>query len=1105
MGCVLFDGVSHQLPDVDPVETSEWMDAFDDVVDANGRTRARYLLMRLLERANQTHVGFPATVSTPYVNTIPTDEEPEFPGDEFLERRIRAFIRWNAAVMVVRANIRSESIGGHLSTYASSASLYEVGFNHFFRGKDDGRPGDQVYFQGHASPGIYARAFVEGRLSEAQLDNFRFEVGVDGLSSYPHPRLMPDFWEYPTVSMGLGPINAISQAHMSRYLHARGIADTSGSRVWGFVGDGEFDEPETIGALGMAGREHLDNLTFVVNCNLQRLDGPVRGNGKVIQEFEALFRGAGWNVIKVVWGRTWDDLLAKDVDGVLLNKMNSTVDGEFQKYATESGAYIREHFFGPDPRLQSLVAHLSDQELQTLPRGGHDYRKLYAAYKAANEHVGAPTAILAKTIKGWTLGPEIEARNSSHQIKKMTKAQLLVLRDRLFLHDEIAEGDLDADLPPYYRPAEGEPAAVYLAERRRVLGGPLPRRVVRAKPLDPPEKSTFADLLAGSNRQSVSTTMAFARLLRSLVRDPSIGPRIVPIVSDEARTFGLESIISEVHIYAPEGQRYTPVDAGLALHYAESASGQVLQEGITEAGAAATFTAAATSYATWGESTIPFYLFYSMFGFQRVGDLLWALGDSRGRGFLLGCTAGRTTLNGEGLQHQDGHSLLLASVVPSVAAYDPAFAYEVATIIENGITRMTGPDPEDRYWYLTLYNENYPMPAFPTDPDEADRVRLGTIRGLYRFASGPQAEQGSGGTDSTATRPPASVPDTTLGPDGPVGLVRELTAAEQTLFPSVCFFEQTEGTTEFAVALQWNTGTSESIHSFADGIPTVDGGMHEEGFKKSLTHVVNRYARAKGMLEKKDDDLLGANIREGLTAVISVRRADLELEGPSQARLGDVPVALMVERATNEHLAEWFERHPRESGRIVQKAVAAGRVRAAARSAHDLTRHSTAKATLLFSGSAWQAAMAARRLLAGDWGVEADAWSVTSYKSLREDAISVERWNRLHPGEPERSPFVTESLAESEGPIVAVTDFMRSVPDQVSRWMPRRFTSLGTDGFGRSDTRDVLRRFFEVDAAHIVVAVLHGLASDGVLPWRTVAEAIDRYGIDPAAADPWSS
>ena len=708
--------------------------------------------MRILERAGQKHVDFPATVSSPYVNTIPSDEEPDFPGDEYLERRIRAYIRWNAAVMVVRANVRSEAIGGHLSTYASSASLYEVGFNHFFRGKDGGAPGDQVYFQGHASPGIYARAFVEGRLSEDQLDNFRFEVGGDGLSSYPHPRLMPEFWEYPTVSMGLGPLNAIAQAHMSRYLGARGLADTSSSRVWSFVGDGEFDEPETIGALGMAGREHLDNLVFVVNCNLQRLDGPVRGNGKVIQEFEALFRGAGWNVIKVIWGRTWDDLLAKDVEGVLLNKMNSTVDGEFQKYATESGAYIREHFFGPDPRLQALVAHLTDEELQSLPRGGHDYRKLYAAYKAATEHVGAPTAILAKTIKGWTLGPEIEARNATHQIKKMTKAQLLTLQEPA--------------VPPRRDPRErpGRRASALLPAAPRREGGRLSGRAppgpgrTPAQPGDPgpapspPQPDGFADLSAGSGRQAVSTTMAFARLLRSLVRDPSIGDRIVPIVSDEARTFGLESLISEVQIYAPEGQRYTPVDAGLALHYAESASGQVLQEGISEAGAVAAFTAAATSYATWGEPMIPFYLFYSMFGFQRVGDLLWALGDCRGRGFLLGCTAGRTTLNGEGLQHQDGHSLLLASTVPSVAAYDPAFSYEVAAIVEDGIRRMTGPEPEDRVWYLTLYNENYPMPALPTDEAEAERVRTGTIKGIYRYEPEEVSDPGRTRRSARGTR-----------------------------------------------------------------------------------------------------------------------------------------------------------------------------------------------------------------------------------------------------------------------------------------------------------------------------------------------------------------
>ena len=915
---MLFDGVTHQLPDADPVETSEWLDAFDDIVDAHGRTRARYLLMRILERARQKQVDFPATVSSPYVNTIPSDEEPEFPGDEYLERRIRAFIRWNAAVMVVRANVRSEAIGGHLSTYASSASLYEVGFNHFFRGKDGGRPGDQVYFQGHASPGIYARAFVEGRLSEEQLDNFRFEVGADGLSSYPHPRLMPEFWEYPTVSMGLGPLNAIAQAHVSRYLHARGVADTSASRVWGFVGDGEFDEPETIGALGMAGREHLDNLVFVVNCNLQRLDGPVRGNGKVIQEFEALFRGAGWNVIKVIWGRTWDELLAKDVEGVLLNKMNSTVDGEFQKYATESGAYIREHFFGPDPRLQALVAHLSDEELQSLPRGGHDYRKLYAAYKAATEHVGAPTAILAKTIKGWTLGPEIEARNATHQIKKMTKAQLLTLRNRLFLHDEIPEEDLDADLPPYYRPAPDEKAAVYLAERRQA-----PRRAAapaggRARPLPPPDEAAFADLLAGSGRQAVSTTMAFARLLRSLVRDPSVGTRIVPIVSDEARTFGLESLISEVQIYAPEGQRYTPVDAGLALHYAESATGQVLEEGISEAGAVAAFTAAATSYATWGEPMIPFYLFYSMFGFQRVGDLLWALGDVRGRG------------------------------IPARVHRRPDHAQ-----------RRGAPAP------------GRPFAAAGVGRAQRRRLRPGLLLrgGRHRRGRDPA-------DDRARARGPVLVPDP---------LQRELPDARPPAGP--------------------------------------------------------RRGRA----------------------------------GPARDHQGHVPV------------------RPGRGGRRV------GRRRARPRGGPVGPGHRAVLRVGVAGGSRGPAA-AGGRLGRGRRPVVGDLVQVTA------GGRHVGR--ALEPAAPRRAPrvpFVTEQLAGSTGPIVAVTDFMRSVPDQVSRWMPRPFTSLGTDGFGRSDTRDVLRRFFEVDAAHVVVAVLHDLAAEGAVPPGAVAGAIDRYGIDPASPDPWSS
>jgi pyruvate dehydrogenase E1 component len=906
---VLFDGISHQLPDIDPEETAEWVDSFDAVLDTHGRSRARFLLMKLLERAQAKQVDFPATVSTPYVNTIPPEQEPWFPGDEYLERRIRAYIRWNAAVMVSRANHRSEGIGGHLATYASSAALYEVGFNHFFRGKSDGGYGDQVFFQGHASPGIYARAFVEGRLSEQQLDAFRQEVGGGGLPSYPHPRLLPDFWEFPTVSMGLGPLCAIYQAHVNRYLLNRELVDTSRSRVWAFLGDGELDEVESIGALGVAGREHLHNLIFVVNCNLQRLDGPVRGNGKIIQEAEAMFRGAGWNVIKVIWGSKWDELLARDVDGVLLDKMNSTPDGQFQKYATESGAYIREHFFGPDPRLRKLVEHLSDEELQALPRGGHDYRKLYAAYKLATEQADQPTVILAKTIKGWTLGPEIEARNATHQIKKMTRAQLLALRDRLYLHEEIPDEALDAEHPPYYRPPEGSPAHEYLMARRTMLAGPLPARVVRPNPAPPADPKLFDDLLTGSGTQAVSTTMAFVRLLRSMVRDPAIGKFVVPIVPDEARTFGLEPLIAETKIYAPEGQRYTPVDAELVLRYAEDRKGQVLEEGITEAGAMGSFIALATAYATWGRPMMPIYLFYSMFGFQRTGDLTWLLGDIRGRGIMAGCTAGRTTLQGEGLQHDDGHSPVLASTNPACRVYDPAFAYELAVVVGEAVKRTLGPDPEDRFWYLTLYNENYPMPPLP-EGDEGQTVRQGILKGIYRFA------------------PPAEVTGHTDGP-------------------------------------------------------------------------------------------------------------------------------------------------PR-------------------------------RASLLFSGPLWRAAMEARTTLAEQWGVSADAWSVTSYSELRADALSCERWNRLHPGEEPRTPYIEEALAGGEGPVVAVTDYVRSVPDQVARWMTRPFTSLGTDGFGRSDTRSALRRFFEIDASHLVVAVLAALASTGDAKAEEVAEAIERYGIDADAPDPWT-
>jgi pyruvate dehydrogenase E1 component len=903
MGDVIFDGFSHQLPDIDPDETAEWLDSFEAVLDTHGKTRARYLLMKLLERAKASQVGFPATVSTPYANTIPPDQEPWFPGDEHVERRIRAYIRWNAAIMVVRANHQAEGIGGHLATFASSASLYEVGYNHFFRGKDHNQVGDQVFFQGHAAPGIYARAFLEGRLTEAQLDKFRMEItgrqdgGEGGLSSYPHPRLMPEFWEFPTVSMGLGPLNAIYQAHFNRYLLNRQLVDTSRSRVWCFLGDGECDEPETLGALSLAAREQLDNLIFVVNCNLQRLDGPVRGNGKVIQELEATFRGAGWNVIKVVWGSKWDELLARDVDGVLLNKMNTTVDGEFQKLATEDGSYIRQHFFGPDPRLRALVEHLSDDDLRNLPRGGHDYRKLYAAYKAATETTGQPTVILAKTIKGWTLGPDIEARNSTHQIKKMTPKQLKLLRDRLFLNDEIPDSWFgEGKEPPFYRPPEDSVEHQYMVERRQALGGSLPQRTVRAKPLPAPQAKTFAEFADGSKGREVSTTMAFAVMLRNLVRDAELGKRVVPIIPDEARTFGLDALFKQVKIYAALGQLYEPVDSKLMLSYSEGKDGQILEEGISEAGGMGDFTAAATAYATWGHAMIPFFIFYSMFGFQRVGDLIWAVGDMRGRGFLLGATAGRTTLLGEGLQHDDGQSLVLASTVPNVQAYDPAFAYEVATIIEDGIRRMYGPEPEDIFYYLTLYNENYEMPARP------EGAREGILRGLYRFSEAPS--------------------------------------------------------------------------------------------------------------------------------------------GPSR------------------------------------------------------------RATILFSGTASQAALSAQKLLAEEHDVAAELWSATSYKALREDALSVERWNRLHPSLQPRTPFVTEALSSAAGPVVAVTDFMKAVPDQVARWVPRTFCPLGTDGYGLSDTREALRRHFETDASHLVVAVLDGLRAEGDAKAEEVDAAISRYGIDPDGPDP---
>ncbi len=895
---MIFDDFVHQLPDTDPGETQEWLQSLDAVVDVHGTNRAQYLLARLLERAHDKHVSFPATVSTPYVNTIPREVEPWFPGDEHIERRIRAYVRWNAAVMVTRANYTSDGIGGHLSTFASSASLYEIGFNHFFRGKDGGLPGDHVYIQGHAAPGIYARAFMEGRLTEDDLDHFRREIGRGGrgLSSYPHPRLMPDFWEYPTVSMGLGPLTALYHARFNRYLQNRHIDDTSQSRVWAFLGDGETDEPETLGSISLAAREHLDNLVFVVNCNLQRLDGPVRGNGKIIQELEAVFRGAGWNVIKVILGSKWDDLLARDVDGVLLNKLNSTVDGEFQRLSVENGAYIRENFFGPDPRLRQMVAHLSDEELVNLPRGGHDYRKLYAAYKAAADNLGSgrPTAILCKTIKGWTLGPQVEGRNATHQIKKLNSDQLRAMRDRLHLQEEIPDSAFENGELPYFRPSPDSVEYQYMMERRRALDGSLPKRVNwTRRPLTLPSVDAFTEFTKGSGEQEVSTTMAFTRLLRNLVRDDNFGPRVVPIIPDEARTFGMDSLFREFRIYASQGQKYEPVDHDLLLSYAESSQGQILEEGITEAGAMSSFIAAGTSYSTRGVPMVPFYTFYSMFGFQRVGDLIWQAADSRTRGFLMGATAGRTTLNGEGLQHQDGHSLVLASTIPACQAYDPAFAYEMAAIVEHGINKMYGPHPADIFYYVTLYNENMIMPVRPDHVSAED-----IINGVYQYSR----------------------------PDSP------------------------------------------------------------------------------------------------------------------------------------------------------------------------------AQASVLFSGTAYVAAAKAAAILREKYNISVDLWSATSYKALRDDAIEVERWNRLHPTQSPRTSHVAQTLGTQTTPIVAVSDFMRIVPEQIAAFVPQRsFTVLGTDGMGRSDTREALRRYFETDAEHVVVAVLTSLIGNHGISRETVAQAIIDLGINPEA------
>jgi pyruvate dehydrogenase E1 component len=902
---VIRDGMAAHLPDIDPEETSEWLESFDGALAAGGQQRARYLMLRLLERARERHVGVPSLTGTDYVNTIATEHEPWFPGDEEAERRYRAWMRWNSAMMVHRAQRPGVGVGGHISSYASSAALYEVGFNHFFRGKDHPGGGDHIYIQGHASPGIYARAFLEGRLSASQLDGFRQEVSHagpgGGLPSYPHPRLMPDFWEFPTVSMGLGPINALFQARFDRYLHDRGIKDTSDQHTWMFLGDGEMDEPEARGAIHVAAAEGLDNLTYVVNCNLQRLDGPVRGNGKIIQELESFFRGAGWNVIKVIWGREWDALLHADRQGALVNLMNVTPDGDYQTYKANDGSYVRDHFFGRDPRTKELVRDYSDAEIWNLKRGGHDYRKVYAAYQAAMAHHGQPTVILAKTVKGYGLGPSFEGRNATHQMKKLTLEDLKLFRDaqRIPLSDSQLEAD--PKLPPYYHPGEDAPELQYLLERRRALGGFLPERRTKSRTLVLPGDKVYDVVRKGSGKQEVATTMAFVRLVRELAKDEEVGPRLVPIIPDEARTFGMDSMFPTQKIYNPGGQLYTSVDADLLLAYRESEQGQILHEGINEAGATASFTAAGTSYSTHGEPMIPLYIFYSMFGFQRTGDGLWAAADQMTRGFLLGATAGRTTLVGEGLQHADGHSMLLAASNPAVVAYDPAWGFEIAHIVRDGLRRMYGDEAENVFYYVTLYNEPYPQPA---EPEGLDVDAL--LRGLYRYAVAPASE------------------------------------------------------------------------------------------------------------------------------------------GP--------------------------------------------RVQLAA------------------SGVAMPEALRAQELLTQDWGVTADVWSATSWTELRREATDADRHNLLHPDDEPRVPHVTRALEEAAGPLVAVSDWMRAVPDLIRPWVPTEMVTLGADGFGFSDTRPAARRHFLVDAESVVVGALSALAGRGDIEQSVVAEAARHYCIDdPKAAGPQTS
>jgi pyruvate dehydrogenase E1 component len=884
-----------RVPGIDPQEMQEWIESFDAVLKEEGQEAATLLLDRLRARAVTLGVGPAFTANTPYVNTISVEKQGIFPGDQEIERRIKSLIRWNALAMVVRANRVDHSIGGHISTYASAATLFEVGFNHFFRGRTEQFEGDTVYLQGHASPGVYARAFLEGRLSAKQLENFRRELRPDGgLSSYPHPWLMPEFWEYPTVSMGLSPLMAIYQARFNRYLEDRGLKPRTDAKVWAFLGDGETDEPESLGAITLASRENLDNLIFVINCNLQRLDGPVRGNGKIVQELEAAFRGAGWNVIKVLFGSDWDPLFEQDADGLLVKRIGEMVDGESQKLVVESGAYVREQVFGTDPRLLKMVENIPDEALRTLRQGGHDPRKVYAAYKAAVEHTGSPTVILARTIKGYGLGESGEGRNITHQQKKLNEDELREFRSRF----GIPINDEQLADTPFYRPPEESREIQYLRARRRELGGYVPARRVRSKPLVADHDALFKEFLTGSEGREVSTTMAFVGMLRQMLRDPEIGKIVVPIVPDEARTFGMESLFRQVGIYSSRGQLYEPVDQHTLLYYKEAKDGQILEEGITEAGSMASFIAAGSAYATHGINTIPFFIYYSMFGLQRISDFIWAAADMRCRGFLLGGTAGRTTLAGEGLQHQDGNSHILALPIPTLWAYDPAFAYEIAVIIQDGIRRMYK-DGENIFYYITVMNEAYAMPPMPADPG----VKEGILKGMYRYRAS----------------------------------------------------------------------------------------------------------------ENKNSKL---------------------------------------------------------------------------------------RAQIFGSGAILREALKAQEILAEKYGVAADVWSVTSYKALYNDGINTERWNLLHPTQKPRVPYISQCLSDAPGVLVAATDYLKALPNLVTKWVPRRLAALGTDGFGRSDGRDALRNFFEVDSRFIALAALYELLQDGKVEAALVEKAIKDLGIDAEKANP---